>query len=77
MQKIIARLILCLLMGVASAWAGEDQVTAKKKAPVSPEDEKVMAVMEILQLMDLAEELNMVKDMEILIEDDQDEQTTN
>ncbi len=76
MRKLLTKLTLCLLMGTATAWAGENQAVAKP-ASVSPEDEKVVAVLELLQLMDLAEEFDMVKDLEFLIEDDQDEQTTN
>ena len=76
MQKLLAIFLACLLMGAASAWAAENQ-SSMNPVELSPEDRKVVAVMEILQLMDLADEIEMIKDINTLIEDDQNERQTD
>jgi len=72
MPRFLAIIFLYLFMGAASVQAGEKQASIDT-AQLSPDDLKVVAVMEILELMDLAEELDMVKDINYLIEDDQNE----
>ena len=72
MPKLLAIILLFLLAGVSPVRASEDPVPGQSER-LSEEDLKVVAVMEILQLMDLAEEMDMVKDLNYLIEDDQNE----
>lgn len=69
MPNLLAIVLLCLLAG-ASPVHGAERPGPEQPESLSPEDLKVVAVMEILQLMDLAEELDMVKDFNYLIEDD-------
>jgi len=76
MPKFLAILLACLTMGAAAAQAAENQ-SPSNSAELSLEDRKVVAVMEILQLMDLAQEIDMVKDINYLIEDDQNERHTD
>ena len=76
MPRFLAIFLVCLLMGTASARAAENQ-SPTNPAELSPEDRKVVAVMEILQLMDLAEEIDMVKDINYLTEDNQNESHTD
>jgi hypothetical protein len=75
MPKFLTIILLCLLMGATSAQAGEKQPI--NPAALSPEDLKVVAVMGILELMDLVEEIDMIKDINYLIEDDQNENQTD
>ena len=70
MPKFFAIIFLYLCMGAASVQAGEKQAPINA-AELSPEDLKVVAVMEILELMDLAEEMDMCKDFNYLIEEEQ------
>lgn len=72
MQIFFSFVFACLLMGAAPCWGAENN-SPKHPVELSPEDRKVVAVMEILQLMDLAENLDMMKDMDTLIEEDQHE----
>ena len=76
MPNVITIIFLCLLMGAASAMAEEKQ-SSVNPPQLSDEDLKVVAVMEILENMDLAEEMDMVKDINYLIEDDQNENQTD
>jgi hypothetical protein len=76
MPNFLTIVFLCLLMGAASARAAEKE-SPPNPAELSPEDLKVVAVIEILQIMDLAEEMDMVKDINYLIEDDQNESQTD
>jgi len=76
MPNFLAIIFLCLLMGAASVRAAEKE-PPPNPAELSPEDRKVVAVMEILQIMDLAEEMDMVQDIIYLIEDDQNEIQTD
>ncbi|MEJ2661025.1 MAG: hypothetical protein P8Z73_09930 [Desulfobacteraceae bacterium] len=69
MQKVLAIILLCLLAGISPVRAAEKPVSEQPER-LSPEDLKVVGVLEILQLMDLAEDMEMVKDIEYLIEDD-------
>jgi hypothetical protein len=75
MPNFLTLVLVCLLVGATAAQAGEKQSPAPG-AP-SPEDLKVVAMMETLQLMDLAQEMDMVKDINYLIEDDQNENHTD
>ena len=61
-------LFLCLYWTTAIAQAPEKQ-TSTDPPGLSPEDQKVVSVLDILQLMDLTEEMDMFKDMNYLIED--------
>jgi hypothetical protein len=72
MPKLAAIILLCLLAGATPVRAAE-KAAPERSESISAEDLKVVAVMEILQLMDLAEDMNMVKDMDYLIEDDANE----
>ncbi len=76
MPKCLRIILLCLLLGAPSAQAAEKQ-SAAKAADISPEDLKVVAVMDILELMDLADNMDMVKDINYLIEEDQNETQTD
>lgn len=72
MPKFFAIILLCLLAGASPVRAAEKPVPEQPEG-LSAEDLKVVAVMEILQLMELAEEMDMVKDINCLIEDDPNE----
>ena len=72
MPKLVAIIVLCLLAGATPVRAAEKPAPEQPES-ISAEDLKVVAAMEILQLMDLAEDMNMVKDMDYLIEDDANE----
>jgi hypothetical protein len=76
MPNVLSIILLCLLIGAAPALADQQQPAAPP-AQITPADRQVAAVMEILQLMDLAEEIDMIKDMNYLIEDDQNENQTD
>ncbi len=76
MRTFLARILIFLLMGTASAWAQGDGAKAAP-APPDAQDMKVIAVMEILQMLDMTEEMEMIKEMEYLVEDDQNESKTN
>ena len=76
MQRFLFSILVCLLMGAAPVWTAENNVS-KPPVELSPEDRKVVAAMEILQLMDLTKEMEMLKDMNTLIEDDQNESQSN
>jgi hypothetical protein len=72
MPNLFAIIFLCLLAGAAPVRAAEKPVPEQPEG-LSAKDLKVVAVMEILQLMDLSDEMDMVKDINYLIEDDQNE----
>jgi hypothetical protein len=76
MRSFLTILVLCLLMGAASARAAETKQPVPPDA-ISPEDLRVVEVMDILQLMDLTEDMDMLKDINYLIEDDQNETQTH
>jgi hypothetical protein len=69
MPKFIAVIIFCLLLQGVSASPMAKKVTVKP-LEISPEDSKVVAEMENLQLMDLANDMDMLKDLTYFIEDD-------
>jgi hypothetical protein len=71
--------IVCLLIGSSFVTATEKIKTIKLVKPVGikPEDLKVVAAMEDLKLMDVAEDLDMLMDINYLIEDDQHENKKN
>jgi hypothetical protein len=72
MPQLIAMMILCLFPGDAWTQPAEAPLPTAS-AGISPEDLKVVAELETLQLLDLAEDLDMLKDINYLIEDDQNE----
>ncbi len=76
MHAVLTHIVLLLLLGLAPAWA-DDRPAAKNPDPPGPEDRKIIAVMEILQLMEITEEMEMIKDLDYLIEDEQDDPTTD
>lgn len=76
MQRILAQIVLVLIMALGPVHAEEKGVREPPPNP-APEDLEIIAVMEILKLMDLAKEMEMVKDMEHLIEENENERTTN
>jgi len=72
MSELITVIILCLIMGVSWVDAAE-KGRPTEQAEMDAENLKVAAEMETLQLMDLVEDLDMLKDINCLIEDDQEE----
>ena len=76
MPGFLSIIVMCLLLGATSIHAAGQQAPAKPEE-LSPKDREVVAVMEILQLMDLAEELDMIKDINYLIEEDQNGDQTD
>ena len=76
MPNFLWIIILCLLIGAAPALA-DPQQPAAPPAQISAEDRRVVAVLEILQLMDLAEDMEMMQDMNYLVEEDQDANPTD
>jgi hypothetical protein len=85
MPRIYVIILLCLLAAASPVRAAEKPApvrASQNSAPVraetlSPEDLKVVAVMEILQLMDMAEDMDMVNDFNYLIEDEQNGNPNN
>lgn len=75
MSGSVAAILVCLLIGVSSVAAVEKGKPVKPATPaeIKPEDLKVVAAMEDLKLMDVAEDMDMLKDINYLIEDDQHE----
>ena len=72
MSQLIIIMLLCLFAG--TAWAqSEEEYPSTVSAELSPEDLKIVAELETLQLLELAEDLDMLKDINYLIEDDQNE----
>jgi hypothetical protein len=81
MLRLVA-VIVCLLIGTSFVTATEKIKTIKlikpvKPVEIKPEDLKVVAAMEDLKLMDVAEDLDMLIDINYLIEDDQHENKKN
>jgi len=72
MPKLIIIMLLCLFTGTASAQTTKEENPSVSKA-LSPEDLKVVSELETLQLWELAEDLEMMEDINLLIEDDQNE----
>lgn len=72
MPQLIIMMLLCLFAGTASAQP-EEEDPPTVSAELSPEDLKIVAELETLQLLELAEDLDMLKDINYLIEDDQNE----
>lgn len=70
MRHVVAIMVVCLLLRAAPAQAAEKQEPIDE-AGISVEDLKVVQVLETLQLMELSEDMGMLKDMDYLIEDDQ------
>jgi hypothetical protein len=68
-------MLLCLFAGVASAQPEEGESPSVSEE-LSPEDLKIVAELETLQLLELAEDMDMLKDINYLIEDDQNETET-
>jgi hypothetical protein len=70
MRQLFAFILVCLLAVASPVRAAEEKVPVQLES-LSPEDLKVVAMMDILQLMDLAEEMDMCKDFNSLIEEKQ------
>jgi hypothetical protein len=72
MPHLIAMMFLCLFAG--NVWAQPVEEKHPTASPeISPEDLKVVAELETLQLLDLAEDLDMLQDINYLIEEEQNE----
>ena len=65
---LIPYLMFAFLMGTGNIWAKEALVPK-----VSAEDEKVDAVLEVLELMEMVNDLALFKDMEYIKEEEPDE----
>lgn len=76
MPRRLTIIMTSLFMGAVAVWAAEPLPPAQS-AKLSAADEKIVAVMEILELMDLTDEMEMYKDINYLIEDDPDEIQTD
>jgi hypothetical protein len=72
MRRFLIQLMLILWVTAGPAWGAEE--SPKPPSPPTEEDLKVIAYMEILRMMDLAQELEMVKEMEYLTEENRNEQ---
>jgi hypothetical protein len=81
MGRILAQIALVLLIAMGPVHAGEKGMPSRPpdSAPPDPpaQDQEIIAVMDILKLMDLAKEMEMVKDMDQLVEENQNEPTTD
>ena len=75
MPKLIIIMLLCLFAGTVSAQPAEED-SSPVAAELSPEDLKIVAELETLQLWELAEEQEMMEDMNLLLEDGQNESQT-
>ena len=69
MGNQLVMLMLFLLLAFPVAVQAEDQ----PKTDTAKQDEKVIAVLEILELMEMVDDLPMLKDMEYLMEVDPNE----
>jgi len=72
-REIILALFLLLGPGMAQAAGPPSLPTTASASGPTPEDLKIIALLETLQLMDLAKSLEVVKDMDVLLEDDHHE----
>lgn len=77
MQRFLARIIILCLLGITPAWAGEEPNRKKNTSAPSQQDLEVIALMDLLSMLDAVEDMEMIKDLEYLIEDDQNEQKQN
>jgi hypothetical protein len=67
-QRFLFILFLCLAIPGMVQAQGQPQ-----QSVIATEDEKVIAVMEILELMEMVNEIALLKDMEYLMEEDPNE----
>jgi hypothetical protein len=67
---VTAILTICVYLGSAGADNGQ---TTKQSPDISPEDMEIIRLMETLVLMDMAEELELVQEWEIITEEKNDE----
>ncbi len=72
MQKRLTFLILIILLSGNVAYPGDNR-TKTDKPDISPEDKKIIKLLETLDLMEIVENLKMIKNMDILLGDDQNE----
>lgn len=72
MSEFITVVILCLMIGASWVEAAEKE-SPTEQAEIDAEDLKVVAEMENLQLIDVVEDMDMLKDINYLIEDDQED----
>lgn len=66
----------CLMLYLLSAFLmGPGNICANESpaAPINAEDEKVIAVLEVLELMEMVNDIALFKDMEYIKEEDPDE----
>lgn len=75
MPKLIVIMLLCFFAGGASAQPVEGD-SPGVPAELSPEDLRIVAELETLQLWELAEEQEMMEDIYLLIEDEPNESQT-
>ena len=75
MLKWTMILLLSLFIGTASAHQTEKEKSVDSEA-IAPEDLKIVAELETLQLMELAENFDMLQDMNLPVKDDQNESQT-
>lgn len=71
MHKSLLQVIAFLLLSAAPVWAADEQGNDTGKSQV--DDAQVIAVLELLELMELAQELDLLKEMHYLIEEDPNE----
>jgi hypothetical protein len=76
MGWILAQIALVLMIAMGSVHAEEKGTPAQPPDPAQ-EDLEIIAIMEDLKLMDLAKELEMIEKMEYLVEEKQNERTTD
>ncbi len=76
MRSFLAQIVVILLVAMGSTHAQDKQGPSRTSGP-DPQDLEVIAIMEILKLMDLAKEMEMVKEMEHLVEENENERTTD
>lgn len=76
MGRILAKIALALMIAMGSVHAEEKGAPSRPTEP-APEDLEIIAIMEVLELMDLADEMEMIEKMEYLVEEKQNESTTD
>jgi hypothetical protein len=76
MGRLLAQFVLILML-LAGPVHSQDKAAKAPPPDPTPEDLKIIAMMEELQLMDMAKDMEMIKDMEHLAEENQNERTTD
>ena len=70
MKKTLLILGLIYLLGQPNPLPAAEKKPAVEPAGISTEDQKVIEVLEILKLMEIMQDYDLVKDLEILIEEE-------